>query len=437
MPTILGFAALFLLATDALNMDLSLLPGVSAKNLIIYLIAVVLALRMVVSRGSIMAAGPDAGRVHHPDRLRHRHRGSSPRCSSSIRTTTWSRAASSSRPGSSTTTSSSSCSCSACRPTEDGLKVIKGLLFGALLANIITILDAAGIISLGFRIREDGRTAGAIGESNQYAAFIILFLPATIAAAVAARGFAAAVLVWRHAGRLHDAGHDRIARWLRRPRHDVRGGRLSIPPSHFLQPHRRLGVRLADPAGADRVVLAIRQPARRTHDRDVGLHRRQHRVFGTQRHLGGPRSPPCSRIRSPSSPASDGMRTRTCRSSSRRTTTTSRCGSTSAWSACSAAPICCSRRSVARAARACAPRRRLRGQLIAFVLGTVGVCTAVFFVDLHKPWFYFWMYARRGDAHGVVRGAGAGRTSRQRFRACGVRWCGGIRTAGRNSGSRS
>ena len=34
----------------------------------------------------------------------------------------------------------------------------------------------------------------------------------------------------------------------------------------------------------------------------------------------------------------------------------------------------------------------LRGQLIAFVLGTVGVATAVFFVDLHKPWFYFWMY---------------------------------------------
>src|SRR5688500_10952501 len=61
MPTILGLAALFLLATDALNMDLSLLPGVSAKNIIIYFIAVVLALRMVVSRGSIMAAGQMQG----------------------------------------------------------------------------------------------------------------------------------------------------------------------------------------------------------------------------------------------------------------------------------------------------------------------------------------------------------------------------------------
>ena len=57
MPTILAIAALFLLATDALDMNLSLLPGLSAKNLIIYLIAVLLALRMVVSRASITAAG--------------------------------------------------------------------------------------------------------------------------------------------------------------------------------------------------------------------------------------------------------------------------------------------------------------------------------------------------------------------------------------------
>jgi O-antigen ligase len=35
----------------------------------------------------------------------------------------------------------------------------------------------------------------------------------------------------------------------------------------------------------------------------------------------------------------------------------------------------------------------LRGQLVAFVVGAIGVATAVFFVDLYKPWFYFWMYA--------------------------------------------
>jgi hypothetical protein len=33
-----------------------------------------------------------------------------------------------------------------------------------------------------------------------------------------------------------------------------------------------------------------------------------------------------------------------------------------------------------------------RGHLIAFVLGTVAVSTAVFFVDLYVPWKAFWMY---------------------------------------------
>src|SRR4051812_17874698 len=61
MPTILGFAALFLLATDALNFDLSLMPGVSAKNLIIYMMAVILALRMVVGRQSVSDMGKMQG----------------------------------------------------------------------------------------------------------------------------------------------------------------------------------------------------------------------------------------------------------------------------------------------------------------------------------------------------------------------------------------
>jgi hypothetical protein len=35
----------------------------------------------------------------------------------------------------------------------------------------------------------------------------------------------------------------------------------------------------------------------------------------------------------------------------------------------------------------------LRRYFIAFALGTIAVCGAVFFVDLHKPWWFFWMYA--------------------------------------------
>jgi hypothetical protein len=43
-----------------------------------------------------------------------------------------------------------------------------------------------------------------------------------------------------------------------------------------------------------------------------------------------------------------------------------------------------------RASLAAAPPAR--GQLIAFVIGGIAVCTAVFFVDLYDPWFFFWMY---------------------------------------------
>src|SRR5882672_728352 len=187
MPTILGFTALFLLTTDALNLELSLAPGLSAKNLLIYLIAVLLALRMVVGRGTIMVAGQlqaafiiqigyavmtllVAGLIiqyPHYDLVESAIKLKSGLidhyifflvCLFGVQT------------------------------SEDAMKVIKGLLLGALIANALTILDAAGLISLGFQIRDDGRTSGAIGESNQYAVFIVLFLPATVAAAVAARG---------------------------------------------------------------------------------------------------------------------------------------------------------------------------------------------------------------------------------------------------------
>ena len=61
MPTFLGFAALCLLATDALNIYLSPVPGLSAKNLIIYCVAVLLALRMVVGRQSVSDMGQMQG----------------------------------------------------------------------------------------------------------------------------------------------------------------------------------------------------------------------------------------------------------------------------------------------------------------------------------------------------------------------------------------
>ena len=85
-----------------------------------------------------------------------------------------------------------------------------------------------------------------------------------------------------------------------------------------------------------------------------------------------------------------------------------------AWSACSSACYLLFS-AIGRARRAslqAAPP--LRGQLIAFVLGTVGVGTAVFFVDLHKPWFYFWMYAGVVMRLVLCVGAGSGRPRRRR-----------------------
>jgi O-antigen ligase len=35
----------------------------------------------------------------------------------------------------------------------------------------------------------------------------------------------------------------------------------------------------------------------------------------------------------------------------------------------------------------------LRPYLIGFVIGVLAVSAAVFFVDLHRPWYYFWAYA--------------------------------------------
>ncbi len=53
---------------------------------------------------------------------------------------------------------------------------------------------------------------------------------------------------------------------------------------------------------------------------------------------------------------------------------------------------CCSPPSGAHAAPAWKSRPPVRGQLIAFVVGAIAVCAAVFFVDLYDPWYYFWMY---------------------------------------------
>jgi hypothetical protein len=171
-----------------LRWDLTIATGLSAKNLVIYMLATFLALRMVIARTSIVAAGQMqaafliqiayaiftwliAGLVIQYQGYDFIDSGIKLKgilvdyyifflvFLFGVQT------------------------------VEDGVKVIKWMLFGALFANLATILDAGGLIDLGYVERVDGRTQGAFGESNQYAAYIILFLPGMVAAAVAARGF--------------------------------------------------------------------------------------------------------------------------------------------------------------------------------------------------------------------------------------------------------
>ena len=183
----LGITSFFLLATQVLRWDLTITTGLSAKNLVIYMLATFLALRMVIGRTSIVAAGQMhaaflvqiayaiftwliAGLViqyQNYDFVQSGIQLKSGLIDYYIFFLVFLYGVNS---------------------VDDAMKVIKWLLVGAVFANVATIFDAYGIVNLGYQERIDGRTQGALGESNQYAAYIILFIPGMIAAAVASRG---------------------------------------------------------------------------------------------------------------------------------------------------------------------------------------------------------------------------------------------------------
>lgn len=75
------------------------------------------------------------------------------------------------------------------RSTRDALWVVKYMLGIVVLSNIITLVDVYDIPDLGLiHERPDGRVSGPLGESNQYAAFLILFLPGIAVASWKALG---------------------------------------------------------------------------------------------------------------------------------------------------------------------------------------------------------------------------------------------------------
>lgn len=75
------------------------------------------------------------------------------------------------------------------RSNEDALTVLKVLLTAWAVSHIFAVLDATGMFHIGtIEQRSDGRVQGAIGESNQYGAFVALSLPAIVALVLLSRG---------------------------------------------------------------------------------------------------------------------------------------------------------------------------------------------------------------------------------------------------------
>lgn len=390
MPTFLGFAALCLLATDALNIYLSPVPGLSAKNLIIYCVAVLLALRMVVGRQSVSDMGQMQGAFI---------------AVIGYAFVTWLVAALVIDYGHYDFVGSGILLKSelidyyifflvflfGAKTPEDAMKIIKGLVLGAVFANVITVLDAFGIVSLGFRIREDGRTAGAVGESNQYAAFIVLFLPATIAAAVSSRGFQR--LFW-----LCSAMVAAMTLMMTASRGGFVGLAMACAVGAFLYRHLISYSRIAGWVFATLILLVLVV------------------AFSSYGNLLAERmiGAGSADVGTVSSGRSDIWATALAAMVAHPITFITGYG----WDVYSSMPFQFATHnhylylwfnlglvglvggsyllfsSIGRARRAslqAAPP--YRGQLIAFVLGGVGVSTAVFFVNLHQPWYYFWMYA--------------------------------------------
>jgi O-antigen ligase len=73
---------------------------------------------------------------------------------------------------------------------KDAVFVLKCLLLSWIVSHAVAVLDAVGITQIGdIERRGDGRVQGAVGESNQYGAFVALTLPAAIAMAVTVKGW--------------------------------------------------------------------------------------------------------------------------------------------------------------------------------------------------------------------------------------------------------
>lgn len=66
--------------------------------------------------------------------------------------------------------------------TKDALWLIRLLVWIVVLTNVISVIDGLNIPNLGLVLeRDDGRLGGLVGDSNDYGAYLAFFLPASLA----------------------------------------------------------------------------------------------------------------------------------------------------------------------------------------------------------------------------------------------------------------
>lgn len=387
----LGITSFFLLATEVLRWDLTFTTGLSAKNIAIYMVATFLALRMIVGRSSIMSVGKMQAAFM---------------VMIAYAIFTWLVAALFIKyPSYDLVQSGIKLKANlidyyifffvflfGVQNSGDAIKVIKWILVGAVFANLMTILNSSGIVSMGYLERIDGRTQGAIGESNQYAAYIVLFLPGLIAAAVASRGLQR--LAW-----LFGALTSCAALVMTASRGGFVGLIIAVAVGAYLYRHLVSYSRVSGWVLGSLVVFVLVM----SFSNYGGL--LSERVFGQTASIDA-------------TEASSG-RTEIWADlllTMFHTPITFITGF--GWDVYWSFPFHFSPHNhylalwfnlglvgllcgcyllfgaIGRARRASLlAQPPVRGQLIAFVIGGVGVCGAVFFVDLYTPWNFFWMYA--------------------------------------------
>jgi hypothetical protein len=387
---LLGITSFFLLATEVMRWDLTITTGLSAKNLAIYLVATFIALRMVVARTSITAGGSMHAafivqiayamvtllvaamviEYQSYDLIESGIRLKASLIDYYIFFLVF---------------------LFGVQTAEEAMKVIKWILAGAVFANLATILDVVGIWNLGYTERFDGRTQGAIGESNQYAAYIILFIPGLVAAAVAARGFMR--LAWLGGALLSCA-----ALVMTASRGGFVGMIIACAIGLYLFRHLISYNRIAGWVAGSLLLFVLLM----SFSQYGGL--LTERVFGQSSNIDATEASSgrteiwanllYTMIQTPvtlltgfgwnvywSMPFRFSPHNHYLASWFNLGLVGLICGSYLIFSA------------IGRARRASLEARPpLRGQLIAFVIGGTAVAGAVFFVDLHTPWIYFWMY---------------------------------------------